>query len=331
MVGFRKVTTDPEAQSRGYASTLLRETLSTLHAQEAPASILFPFSFRYYRKFGFELGGSHCHVWCRPNALPPYAEADRVPSASSPGVAAALARFYEATVRTRACCLARPVDRWSDLIQGADVWVVPSSTAEEIEGYALVRTEADRYGAPVAHVLEMRARSPAAWRALLGRLARQPVESIEWEASNADLGASGLLRAAAPLREGFKPRAIVTVRPTFQVRVVNLEAALRLRLPAFPAGRYRLAFRVEDDLLPENGRPLAIVAEDGEPRLEAARPRDPCLHTDIRVFSQCFSGFLTPGEVVSQGLATLTGPGAADTADRLFPPGEPFLSELDRF
>jgi hypothetical protein len=52
---------------------------------------------------------------------------------------------------------------------------------------------------------------------------------------------------------------------------------------------------------------------------------------DIRTFSQVFCGYLSPAEAVSQGIATASSSSALVTAEALFPSGEPFLSELDRF
>ena len=57
----------------------------------------------------------------------------------------------------------------------------------------------------------------------------------------------------------------------------------------------------------------------------------PALELDIRVFSQVHCGFMSPSEAVSQSLCRATTPEAADLADTLFPAGEPFLAELDRF
>src|SRR5262249_37548455 len=74
MGGIRHVATAPDEQNRGYASALLRDTLRGLRRQGIVTSVLFPFSFRYYRKFGYELGGNHCHFWCRPNCIPTYRE-----------------------------------------------------------------------------------------------------------------------------------------------------------------------------------------------------------------------------------------------------------------
>jgi predicted acetyltransferase len=309
MAGVRHVATHPEEQNQGYASALLRHTLQVMRQQGLITSVLFPFSFRYYRKFGYELGGNHCHIWCRPNCIPTYGER-RDCRPARPADCGALARFYAGRTAAGACALARDLRRWTD--------VVATETR-------------DSYGGRVLKVLDMAADTPPAWRALVGHLSQAAVDSIEWCASMQDLCASGLMRSPAPLREGFKPRGIVTVRPMFQFRVVDVEAAMARRAATLPAEHYRLALRVRDDLLPENGRPVAVHAAGSRVEVRAARPTDPYLEADIRVFSQMFCGFMSASEAVSQGLARASSPAAEEAADLLFPSGDPFIAELDHF
>ena len=82
---------------------------------------------------------------------------------------------------------------------------------------------------------------------------------------------------------------------------------------------------------------IAVDRGDRDPSMDdrveirPARPTDPYLDADIRIFSQLFCGYMSPSDAVCQELATCSTPAALETADLLFPAGEPFLSELDRF
>lgn len=329
MGGIRHVATHPDEQNRGYAGDLVRQTLQEMSALGLPLSVLFPFSFRYYRKFGYELGGNHCHLWCRPNCIPAYAER-RLTRLATPTDLPALLEFHARQARERVCSLARHPLHWQALLSDPRVRVTLFGL-EEVEGYMVTEETRDAYGGRVLRVLELVAASRPAWRGLLGTLTQGPAESIEWNASAEDLQLSGLLRSAAPLREGFKPRAIVTVRPMFQIRVTNVAAALQARAAGSPAGPYRLALRIQDDLLPENNHPVAIQATEAGPTVRPAQPSDPTLTLDIRTFSQVFCGYLSIADAVSQELAQASSPIALETAEYLFPAGEPFLSDLDRF
>jgi predicted acetyltransferase len=335
MGGIRHVATAPEYQNRGYAGLLLRETLRSLRREGVCASILFPFSFRYYRKFGYELGGNQCHLWCRPGSLPAFAERKTV-RPLRPEDAPALAALSARRGERSACTLARDAARWSALLAApglrAEGAVAPGSAGQgALEGYAVLSEGRDAYGGRVLKVLDLAATTLHAWRALTGRLSQAGTDTVEWYASAGDLAASGLLRTTAPLREGFKPRVVATVRPLFQFRLVNLAAALRARLAVFPPGKYSLALQATDDLLPENQAVPAIAATGSGVTVRAARPGDPVLCADIRVLSQLYCGFMAPGEAISQGMARVSSPRAAEIADQLFPAGDPFIPELDRF
>ena len=329
MGGVRHVATHPEEQNRGYASALMRDTLKRLHRQGVSASVLFPFSFRYYRKFGYELGGNHCQFWCRPGCIPVYAEHRECRVAGAADVLP-LARFYEERGRHSACGMVRDERRWASLCADPELRVIVHGHSR-LDGYAVTTEGRDSYGGRVLRVLDLTATSPRAWRALLGHLAQAPVESVEWLTCADDLTASGLLRSPAPLREGFKPRGIATVRPMFQFRVVDLESAVRSRRAAFPRGEYRLALRVYDDLLGGDAPALLVRGEEDRVEIERAGPGDPWLEMDVRIFSQIFCGYMSAGEAVSQDLARCSSPEAVEVAEQLFPAGDPFIAELDRF
>ena len=329
MGGIRHVATHPEEQNRGYAGDLVRDTLHLMSSRGLPLSVLFPFSFRYYRKFGYELGGNHCHLWCRPNCIPAYGERRLARDAHAEDLEALL-RYCARRAAGRICTLPRHPLHWQALIRDPRVRLTLYGEGE-VEGYLVTEDARDSYGGRILKVLELTAATRGAWRGLLGTLAQTQVESIEWNASPEDLQASGLLRSAAPLREGFKPRAIVTVRPMFQIRVTHVFAALEARAAGFPSGSYRLALRIQDDLIRENNDPVAIQSTGSGATVRRARPSDPYLKMDIRTFSQLFCGYLSIADALSQELALVSSPAALETAELLFPAGDPFLSELDRF
>jgi predicted acetyltransferase len=241
-----------------------------------------------------------------------------------------LARFSNRRSHQLACTLARNADRWSQLCADPNLRVTLHG-ASGVEGYAITADSRDSYGGKMLRVLDLAAITPQAWRALVGSLTESAAESVEWLASPADLAASGVMRSPAPLREGFKPRSIATVRPQFQCRVVDLPGALRARAATLPQGEYHLAIQLRDDLLPENETPVALRCAGGTVEVDAARPTDPVLELDVRIFSQLYTGFMSPSEAVSQGLAHCDSSEALEIADALFPAGEPFIAEIDRF
>jgi hypothetical protein len=106
--------------------------------------------------------------------------------------------------------------------------------------------------------------------------------------------------------------------------------ALHALASAAPSGCC-LAFRIRDDLLPENSVPVTLDTTGDFPLVRDARPSDPWLEADIRTFSQLLCGYLSATDGSSMDACRFASDAAYESADRLFPPGEPFISELDRF
>jgi predicted acetyltransferase len=329
MGGVSHVATLTAERNKGYASALMRDTLRTMRSQGLCTSVLFPFSFRYYRKFGYELAGNHCQFWCRPHNLPVFSEH----AACRPAVPAdipRLAALYKETARRRSCALVRDEERWRGLL-GSPGYRVIVYDREGVAGYLIARDSQDHYGGCLLALEELCVESSEARRGLLGYLARYSGEAIEWCASCTDLTESGVLRSVAPLREGFKPRGIATVRPMFQFRVVDILAALKARAPVYAGINGELSLLIRDDLVAENQEPIAISSSDGTVQILAGQRTEHLLEGDIRAFSQLFCGYLSPAEAVSQGLLQASSPEALNVAEDFFPRLEPFIPQMDRF
>jgi predicted acetyltransferase len=135
----------------------------------------------------------------------------------------------------------------------------------------------------------------------------------------------------APLREGYKPRGIATVRPMFQFRVIDLLQAIKARSSEMAWLDGELSLVIQDELNPDNTRPLAMSCSGGTVQIVRGHRTQHCLEANIRVFSQIYCGYLTPTEAVSQGLATVHSDETLRIADQIFPKYEPFIPETDRF
>jgi len=78
MGGIGGVCTLPDYRRRGYAGELLRYTVKEMRRSGFITSILYPFSFAYYRKFGWELASNVCLYRINPSDLPPFREKEKV-------------------------------------------------------------------------------------------------------------------------------------------------------------------------------------------------------------------------------------------------------------
>jgi predicted acetyltransferase len=330
MGGIGQVATLAEERNKGYASALMRDTLRELRRRGLCTSALFPFSFSYYRKFGYELGGNHCQFWSRPANIPAFRERQHCRPASGDGDLALIGQLYERHCRVRSCSVVRTPDRWSKLLNGNGKSAVLYDQGNA-RGYLIYSDEIDYHGARVLRVQELVSTDPESARGLVGYLAGFEGDSVEWSTTAADLSGVGLLSTVAPLREGYKPRGIATVRPMFQFRVVDVLDAVKSRSPDWKWLEGELSLVVRDEINAENATPVAIGCKDGTVQIVRGHRTEHCLEADIRLFSQLFCGYLTPTEAASQGLIQISSPDLLPLADQMFPKLEPFIPEMDRF
>jgi predicted acetyltransferase len=328
MGGIGNVSTLPEEQNRGYASALMRETLWLLRERGFCTSVLFPFSFSFYRRFGYELGGNHCQYWSRPRNIPAFSERRHCRPARADDLPA-FATLYSQHSTIRSCGLIRDEARWRRLVGSGTQALVYDRQGPD--GYMLYGEEIDSHGLKVLRVKELVAASPESGRGLVGFLAAFEGDTVEWSTTPSDLWSLGLMCPVAPLREGYKPRASATVRPMFQFRVIDLLQAIKARSTEMAWLNGELSLVIQDELNPENSRPLAMSCNGGTVQIVQGHRTKHCLEANIRIFSQIFCGYVTPTEAASQGLITVRGDDALRIADQIFPKFEPFIPENDRF
>jgi predicted acetyltransferase len=328
MGGIGNVSTLPEAQNRGYATALIKDTLRVLREWELCTSVLFPFSFTFYRKFGYELGGNQCQYWSRPRNIPAFSERTHCREAG-PDDHLAFGSLYAQHNSIRSCGLVRDEERWQRLLGNGSRALIYDRLAPD--GYLIYSEEIDTHGLKVLRVKELVANSPESGRGLVGFLAGFDGDTVEWSTTPADLWALGLMCPVAPLREGYKPRGIATVRPMFQFRVIDLLPAIKARSTEMAWLDGELSLVVQDELNPDNTQPLAMSCNGGTVQIVRGHRTQHCLEANIRVFSQIYCGYLTPTEAVSQGLATVHSDETLRIADQMFPKYEPFIPEIDRF
>src|SRR2546421_6453380 len=78
--GIAGVACEPAARGRGYAGALLDRSLELMRERGQYLSSLWPFSFAYYRKFGWEWVGPGMEYKVPLDLLPPEAESKHVES-----------------------------------------------------------------------------------------------------------------------------------------------------------------------------------------------------------------------------------------------------------
>lgn len=304
-VAVAGVGTIPEARRVGCAATMMEEVTRRMRAWGAAASPMWPFSFVYYRKFGWEIGGEARVVkWKRDTAWKIAARGHV--SQVTLGDTDAVAAVWEVTAGAHRCAtatesrdyegrfqryLAKP--DWGGLMVRVDG--IPAAYAL----YHIPEKKEDEEP-PSLEIMELRAVDTAAEVAVLSALA----EMTDAPTLLVHLSTEDRLRSIA-----VNPRDLETrLEASFGFRAVDptqLLGTLRTDSPLPP-----VSIHVEDALL---GGGTWRVAFPGGPAEVEKTAADPDLSCPVPAFSQIASGFLKPEMAFRLGLLA----GDAAAASRL--------------
>ncbi|WP_438434085.1 GNAT family N-acetyltransferase [Gorillibacterium sp. sgz500922] len=316
MGGIASVSTWPEHRRGGLVGELLRHTFRVMRERGQTLSMLSPFSFPFYRRFGYEI-----YTDVKTYEL----EMAQIPRLPAPG-----GRF----IRTRdlpllkevydgfACgysgMLARSDDWWEGLLedrsQTVAVWL---NDAGEPRGYLRYRVRNS-----VMTVREWVYRDETARAALLA-----------WIANHDSMAGKVTLKSPADDALSFllpNPRFKQEAAPYFMARIVDAEAFLR-QYPFRPGTPLAFLLQLEDEHAPWNtGRFRVDIAEDGTAavtKLADGEPSaEPLLSCEISTLAALFMGYLAPTALLRLGRIAVDKETALRLEARL--PGlTPYLSD----
>lgn len=299
------VATVPEARRVGCAGQMMREATRRMKAWGVATSPMWPFSFVYYRKFGWEIGGeARWTVWPRDAAFQISGTGDiaRVTAASGPEISA----VWDAVSPGIRCATGRAPGHWARFLRtdryGGDSdergGLVCRRNGEAV-GYIFYALAEPKEGEDRrVEIKEIRAFDAAAEVALIQALAERMPDCPKISAS---LPTRSRLRSVA-----VDPRAFETeLHASFGFRVIDPAQILPL-MRAEQGHPVRL--RVEDGVL---GTKTWETLLDGGPA--TATEAAPDVECTIQTFSQIASGFLKPNDAARAGLLV----GDADAIRRL--------------
>ncbi|MCS6829141.1 MAG: GNAT family N-acetyltransferase [bacterium] len=321
VAGIAGVATDEAFRRRGYAGALLRDTIRLLYEKKVPLSMLYPFSPRYYRKFGWETAS--VEWWCEipSRLLPPYSES-RFVRPYRTGDMEHLRRLHDVHLQNTAGSFVREPSRWQWVLRQKYQTVVADFHGA-IEGYMIYEVQAGRNRVEVREVIFTTSR---AHRALLGFLSSanlagtvgvcSPVYRVQqwstWLTDNED----DLL---SQVQGGL--------RPTYMLRITHLPALIECLRPRWRNWQGAIRLVVDDSFVP-GGKHQALLVADGVDK--PAQATD-WARGNIHVWSQIVGGYLSPAEAFSTGLITLSQPEIVEVLEDLFPKYYPFTTLAERF
>lgn len=339
--GIAGVATTPSERRKGYAGLLLTEAMRTMRERGYALAALFPFSYDYYRRFGWELSGVALRYMTAPRNLPSYPEAKRLRLAREEDIPD-LERLYRISSEGKTMHCLRDTKRWRYLLDHIRHPLIYISETDALEGYILYEHRAGRAVddggttlSPALRVLEIRASTPAACRGIVGFLADQPrVGCIEYDTTLANLEELGLLQPADGVAEHGQALASIEAMPAVMVRVLSLTRTVEALTANWAGFDGTLRMAMHDSTL---GNEETIVVRGhgrGRPFVTQGASDVACVHGDAAAWSQVVTGHLGGEDGLALGtlrLEAVEGDRARAATAALFPRRTPFLPVPDHF
>ncbi|HZO90809.1 MAG TPA: GNAT family N-acetyltransferase [Chthonomonadaceae bacterium] len=278
MGGIGGVACLPASRGKGYAGAGLRASLEGMREAGQVVSVLFPFSWEYYRRFGWEWVGVNRHYAIPSRVLRPDPETENVRAATPADRSAIVGAYTEFAGRYRGM-LARRGRTWAEMLDDKEKEYTYTYLYEKegkVEGYLTYRGGKEE-GTRLGEFLSLR---PRAQRALLGLLRRHDMQinKFTWHAPEDD----------TLWQQYYHWDFETKIQPVTMGRVVDVVGALQSWRPDRKAGGV-VMLAVQDEHAPWNARTWKVEFAGGE---VAVRPAEaaPQVALDIQALSQAYFG-----------------------------------------
>jgi predicted acetyltransferase len=317
--GVAAVGIRPEERGSGVGKALMIWHLQDYHRRGIPLSALYPATVPFYRRFGYELAGSHVVHRLATSALD--LGERRLPARSHEPTfprPAVLADLYERLAQRSNGFFARTEGLWRRMLESDKerVNVVVVGPADAPEGYVVWSHSAPRE-VEVYEAVILTPRAGARIFTLLSDL-RTIEDTIHWPGPPVDLRLAGM-----PVRADRLP---VEDSKSWMLRIVRVAEALRGRGYAPSLEGTTLAFEIEDSILTENsGGWLLSIGVGGRAEIVRRRGEHP-IRTNITALAPLYSGLWRATELAEQGLVDAA-PETLVIADRVFAGSHPWMAD----
>jgi len=319
------VITPPEHRRDGYVTEILAETLGEYRERGRQFSTLWPFSYEFYRTFGWDTATNKRIYECDPSALA--AAADRVEGGTYRQVAlknlSALEPVYDADAARYSLTLERDEEWWRHRVCRAhpeEPFVYLWSRDGDPAAYVVYEFEGDYHDRTMV-VREMGYTDVEGLDAVLGFCYDHD--------SQADT-----IRINAPDDSVLQDRLTAPdqvdceLKTGAMVRVIDVAETLpSLSYPGIDA---EVTLAVEDDFAAWNDDTFDLEVSGGRATCRVAGDgRDPDARLDIGALSQLLVGYRSASELARAGRLDDTTHGTVDVLEALYPPTTVYFR--DRF
>lgn len=337
MAGIAAVAVQPEVRRQGIAEVLMEDALRKIYEMDYPVSMLFPFKHQFYEKFGYACVGNMMQYELATSNISNFQERSHVRTFVKADKNK-LKKVLLEEMQTHGSFTPIRNDSFWDLVvlpKFKDAYVYDDG---ELKGYVVFElykeagTLNGSPGEPVINIKELVGLDGSVHRGLwgfIGALGEQ-VTRIKFLAP-ADYPLHLFLKEPRGLdyrRLFFEYKSFSTLAPGFMLRIVNVPNALR-KLRHSVDLRADFVVKVDDGNLPQNSRTFNLHVHNGETIVDETKQAVQ-FETDIKVFSQIYSGFLKPTDALRYRFASGE-PAVAAKLDELFKAPAPFIYQFDIF
>ncbi|MFD1363563.1 GNAT family N-acetyltransferase [Lentibacillus salinarum] len=292
MGGISSVATWPEYRRQGAVKQLLYYALKHMRTNGQTLSFLHPFSFAFYRKYGWE------HTFSQKTYTMPIDRLKREWGAKGyvrrmNDDIPALDSIYTAYAKQFNGTLVRDDKWWTQrVLQGKWHQAAAYSTYGQAEGYLLYNVKNGRLT-----VHELVYNTPNAHKLLLHFIANHDsmVDTVEMAVPEND---------HLPLLVD-EPRFEQTIKPYFMARIVDVQAFLK-QYPFLPGSAESVTLHIADPFLPENNGTYQLSHIGPDTNVTHLRTdihgQAGSIHCGVQQLTSMVTGFSRPLELYNAGL-----------------------------
>ena len=321
--GVASVAVQPEARGTGVGDSLMRALLQRARDRGAVVTSLFPATVPFYRRLGYEYGGTWT-TYEAPLATAPRDAGEATVELFEGDDVSALRDCYRRWAEGRS----GPVegdgdDWWTDRVLSR--WVRDAATRavvvrgdDGLDGYASFSLRSrGRWQGFEIECIHLVATTPAALSALFGYFRRHKGvgEAVLWQGAPND--PAGLLfdEETIRVREQFR----------YMTRLLDVAAALEAR--GYPEGvAGEVALDVDDPQFEENRGVFRLAVEGGSAKVERVEGTANAARLSIRALSALYAGHLSPADLASAGAMDADHP-SAGVLGSMFAGPPPFMQD----
>ncbi len=306
--GIGGVATLPEKRGKNYVHYLLKESIRISKENGSIFSSLYPFSFEFYRDFGWELGGFQKRYKRKTYSIPKFPEIERVKRIPLEDWKI-IKPVYDKYSKNFSGAIKRTEEGWESIIfRTRTLTYLYIYEDKDIEGYLLYNVEKTNINKIM--VREMIYLNNSAYKGFLSLFSRQAmtIEEVEW---------------TAPLNDPLlfilpNPRGECFVEPTFMIRVIDVEKALS-SLKYDESMKDKIVIKIKDEHANWNDGIWEIKIEDGKPKLEKKENLEYDIAININTLSQIITGTISPSKAYELGYIEVNNFNSLDKFNKLFP------------